>query len=54
MNELPSDPPIGVLDEATIIMHEIFESYKRAGFDYVTALELVKVHLFQYLGDTDQ
>ena len=47
-------PPLGVLDEATVIMNEIFESYRRAGFDYIAALELTKVHLTQYLEETDE
>ena len=33
------------MDEATILMHEMFESYMRAGFARHEALELIKAHI---------
>lgn len=35
----------GTIDSATIAMHELFESYIRAGFARHEALELIKAHI---------
>ncbi len=39
------------LDESTVALNEVYESYVRAGFSADQALELIKVHLAKILQD---
>ena len=41
---MPSNP-FGNLDETAVSVHEMFQSYLRAGFRRSEALELMKAHI---------
>jgi hypothetical protein len=44
-----TDDPFNTLDDITIVMHELLESYMRSGFTRKEGMELVKIHLVDYL-----
>jgi len=44
-----SDDPFVTFDEIAISMHELMASYIRSGFTRKEALQLVKIHLVDYL-----
>ena len=48
-----SDDPFVTFDEVAISMHELLESYVRAEFTREEALDLVKIHLVEYLTGTE-
>ncbi len=39
----------GLLDDAAIALHEMYEAYVRAGFTVEQAMELVTVHLMEII-----
>ena len=49
-----SDDPFNTLDEITIVMHELLESYVRSGFTRKEGMELVKIHLVDYLTEPEE
>ncbi len=42
-------PDPDTLDTAAVALHEMFQSYKRAGFNKVEALALISIHLQELL-----
>ena len=52
-----SDDPFTTLDEIAIVMHELLDAYMRTGFTRKEGMELVRIHLVDYLTepeDTDE
>lgn len=50
----PKDPnELTILQEAAHLLHEMYLSYKEAGFSDAQAFELVQIHLINYLEDTE-
>ena len=49
-----SEDPFTTFDDAAIGMHELLESYIRAGFTRKEGMELVKIHLVDYLTEPEE
>ncbi len=49
-----SEDPFNTLDDITIVMHELLESYVRSGFTRKEGMELVRIHLVDYLTESGE
>ena len=49
-----SDDPFTLFDNIAIAMHELLDSYVRAGFTRKEGMELVKIHLVDYLTEPEE
>ena len=52
--ETAGDDPFTIFDDAAIGLHELLESYVRAGFTRKEGMELVKIHLVEYLTEPEE
>ena len=49
-----SEDPFTTFDEIAIAMHELLDSYVRAGFTRKEGMELVRIHLVDHLTEPEE
>ncbi len=49
-----SDDPFTTFDDVAVGMHELLASYIRAGFTRREGMELVRIHLVDYLTESEE